>query len=74
MGSNLQVQVRNAMRSKGINVQGDLIMQGVINKIVIIDDGETAELARSVKELSVMQVKAQQMVQRGLIKSMGSGI
>jgi hypothetical protein len=49
-------------------------MQGIIDKIVIIGDGETAELSRSVKELSVIQVKAQQIMQRGFLKSMGSGV
>jgi hypothetical protein len=62
------------MRSTGLKVQGGLIMQGIVDKIVIIGEGETAELARSVKELSFMQVKAQQMMQRRFIKSMGSGI
>ena len=62
------------MFSKGLNVQGALVMQGIIDKIVIIGEGETVELVRNVEELSVMQIKAQQMIQRGFIKSMDSGI
>jgi hypothetical protein len=38
------------MRSKGLNVQGRLIMQGIVDKLVIVSDGETAEVAKSVKE------------------------